>query len=475
MLIHMKKLAWIGLLGAAAFTMALQNVSGQKVVPVNSGAGTATSAINSNKYWGCLGYCNGPLKPNNNNWSCLGYCNAPLGSNVDYYTPDLSVATPFTPMYAAAAAAGANAKYLFPYAIPVKQVAPEPPPLDPIEVARLTKELQDNENKIRVQAALELAHKKAKVAVKPLMSMLQDPDPVVRTNAAAALAHFGKEVVGEVTFGLYSDERLTRMGSAMTLGMIGEPAQTALTALKGTLKDPDVRVRGHAAQAIYRINKDAKTAIPILLECLKDEDEHIRIGVVNALALMGKDAQPAATEIKVCFTDKVPLIRVKAAEAYFEIYQDPKSVAAILFPVLEKLALDEDAGIRAESVALLSKLGKHDEKALLLLQNAATDKDAQVGQIAASALFHLGDPAVPSLVKGLSDPNVQVRFRSVTALAQMGLKAEKAIPALINALNDKDIAVRWEAAMALGRMKQFAKPAVEPLIDALEDPAYQVR
>lgn len=67
------------------------------------------------------------------------------------------------------------------------------------------------------------------------MAMLRDQDPVVRTSAAAALAHFGKDVVGDVTQGLYAEDRMTRMGSAMTLGMIGEPAKPQLLRLRAVL------------------------------------------------------------------------------------------------------------------------------------------------------------------------------------------------------------------------------------------------
>lgn len=476
---NLMKLGIAGIAGCS-LVIAQQNVVGQQRVPANPTGSGATPVISSNQYWGCLGYCNGPLRSNNNQyWGCLGYCNSPLGSSNDFYIPNQDTATPFTPMFAAAAAAGSNAKYLFPFGDLMNKIAtmqpPPPPEPDPVEVAKLTRQLEEENNKLRVQAAADLALRKAKSAVKPLMAMLRDPDPVVRTSAAAALAHFGKDVVGEVTLGLYAEDRMTRMGSAMTLGMIGEPAKTALTALKGSLKDPDVKVRGHSAQAIYRISKDASTALPVLVKCLQDEDEHVRMGVINALAMMGADAKPAVDDIKGRLMDDVPLIRVKAAEALLEITKDPKGIAPLLVPVLGKIAGDEDAALRAEVVALIGKLGVHDPKALDLLQVASRDKDANVGQIAASALFHAGEPAVPALIKGLGDLSVQVRFRSATVLAQMGPKAAQAIPALINSLNDSDIAIRWEAALALGKMKEIAKPAVGKLIEALEDPAYQVR
>ena len=100
----------LGVLGAAGvgLILAQQNVNGQRDTVIPAVGGVTKPPISSNQYWGCLGYCNGPLRSTNNQyWGCLGYCNTPLNSNNDVYVPTQETATPFTPMFAAAAAGAA--------------------------------------------------------------------------------------------------------------------------------------------------------------------------------------------------------------------------------------------------------------------------------------------------------------------------------------------------------------------------------
>ncbi|MEY4947026.1 MAG: hypothetical protein RIR22_1727, partial [Planctomycetota bacterium] len=66
----------LGVLGAAGVGLifAQQNVNGQRDVVNPAVGGVTKPPISSNQYWGCLGYCNGPLRSNNQYWGCLGYC-----------------------------------------------------------------------------------------------------------------------------------------------------------------------------------------------------------------------------------------------------------------------------------------------------------------------------------------------------------------------------------------------------------------
>ena len=79
-----------------------------------------------------------------------------------------------------------------------------------------------------------------------------------------------------------------------------------------------------------------------------------------------------------------------------------------------------------------------------------------LSQMAAAAA-----PAVPALLRTLSDPNLRVRA--------MGPAAAKAIPELVKALDDASPAVRAVAADALGNLGGAAKPVVETLSRHLVD------
>jgi len=69
-----------------------------------------------------------------------------------------------------------------------------------------------------------------------------------------------------------------------------------------------------------------------------------------------------------------------------------------------------------------------------------------------------------SLTRGLSDPDVRSRLAAVDALELMGEEAIPAIPALVRALSDTNRFVRWSAARTLGKLApQGAKTAIPAL------------
>lgn len=86
-----------------------------------------------------------------------------------------------------------------------------------------------------------------------------------------------------------------------------------------------------------------------------------------------------------------------------------------------------------------------------------------------AALRNCGSPAVDALVAKLGAENEQVRIDATSALASMGLEAQRAIPALITALKDQNSIVRSSAATALGSMGTQAKVAIPALTVALQD------
>lgn len=86
-----------------------------------------------------------------------------------------------------------------------------------------------------------------------------------------------------------------------------------------------------------------------------------------------------------------------------------------------------------------------------------------------AALRSCGSPAIDALVANLHNQNEQVRIDATSALASMGLEAQRAIPALTTALKDTNSIVRSSAATALGSMGTKAKVAVPALTVALQD------
>lgn len=90
------------------------------------------------------------------------------------------------------------------------------------------------------------------------------------------------------------------------------------------------------------------------------------------------------------------------------------------------------------------------------------DHDGLARQRARYSLVAIGQPAVPALIKALTDPSGQRRWEAAKALGR--IRDPSAAPALVRALEDQDFGVRWLAAEGLISLKRAGLP---PLLQAL--------
>src|SRR6266571_4218809 len=80
------------------------------------------------------------------------------------------------------------------------------------------------------------------------------------------------------------------------------------------------------------------------------------------------------------------------------------------------------------------------------------DGDPRVRRYLALTMGHLGDPrAVPALIEGLSDPQVENQIYTLWALGSIGDKA--AVPEILKKLSSQDPALRKTSAYILGAIK----------------------
>lgn len=103
----------------------------------------------------------------------------------------------------------------------------------------------------------------------------------------------------------------------------------------------------------------------------------------------------------------------------------------------------------------------------------ANDQDWRVRLLAVRDLIRAGEEAIPQMVAGLRDPDVQVRYVCATALGVQ--KAESAIDELERVLSkDADALARSQAAVALGQIESTG--SLELLQDRMaNDPSKNVR
>ena len=109
---------------------------------------------------------------------------------------------------------------------------------------------------------------------------------------------------------------------------------------------------------------------------------------------------------------------------------------------------------------------------LVKVYRISTKEDPRVRRYLALTMGHLGDPrAVPALVEGLNDADVDSQVSSLWALGSIGDAA--AVPSIVPKLTSQDQAVRSTAAYVLGVIKDPS--ANHDLQVALNDPRADVR
>ncbi|MBU6402575.1 MAG: HEAT repeat domain-containing protein, partial [Verrucomicrobia bacterium] len=90
----------------------------------------------------------------------------------------------------------------------------------------------------------------------------------------------------------------------------------------------------------------------------------------------------------------------------------------------------------------------------------------------ASCLGDLGvlaAPAVPELIRALTDPAQAVRFSAAEAVGKIGVEPQLIVPVLTSVLHrDPDLEVRLQAVQALGRIGPRAQPALPVLLGILK-------
>jgi HEAT repeat protein len=110
---------------------------------------------------------------------------------------------------------------------------------------------------------------------------------------------------------------------------------------------------------------------------------------------------------------------------------------------------DHDASVRAAAIFALGERAAPEALKPLLL--ALGDPSAYLARLAADALIHVGQPAVPALISAL-EQDAQPRARANAARALAFIGDTRAIPALFKALEDESALAQYWAEEGLERM-----------------------
>lgn len=300
-------------------------------------------------------------------------------------------------------------------------------------VPALLKFYSSARNEFYRDRAVPILTKMGTAAVPGLIASLDNASADVRKLATFELIKIGSPAIKAL--GAASLRR--RLAAVKGLAVIGPAAKAVFPELIQLLGDRNKQFRFALAKALGKIDPSAKKVL-VHIANLHSQDRNVRYRTAFELHKMGRAAKAAVPALIMALGDSYPLVTSIAITALHNI--GPSARAAV--PVFIKLI----------------NANKFSEKAV-------------------DALIGMGPSGFRALRNSLRDRDVNVRRRTVWALAQMNFPdtAKALIPDVIRALGDSDDYVVGEATQVLGNYGAAAKVAAPALRKMLKHPSVKVR
>ncbi|QDT28399.1 putative lyase [Gimesia panareensis] len=243
-----------------------------------------------------------------------------------------------------------------------------------------------------------------------------------------------------------------------------------IAALEEGLQNPDATVCRASAVAVSWIGPRARQTIPLLIPLLTSEGRDVPEKAMLALGQMGPAAKQAIPHLKKILIDSDTKSQVDAASALRRIKANPEIYIPTLIALLADQDMDHSASIE------LSHLG---DPAVPALLRAMKDNNDNRRMYAAYTMANLAgwkkltrnqEEVVTALIVLTKDKNPDVVYKAIQALGSVEAVPEKSIPVLISFLDHKKPEIAREAAQSIGNFEAAGQPALNRLIDELRHP-----
>ena len=300
-------------------------------------------------------------------------------------------------------------------------------------------------------------------SIKDGTSALEDEDVRVRREAARALIRLkAEDGVRGLIESLNDHDYLVQKYAILALGAIGR--EEAIEPLKKTFSSGGSILKPEIISALARIGK--KEAIPFIVSALLDSDPPTKGEA--CLALGHLEASEDMDSLLASLKDGHFYVRRSAVWSIGKLRTNTDKSIHELISMLE----DGDASVRLQTCITLAELKT--EPALKPLEKRLADDDKFVRRSAARAMVDIGGSAIEVLMSSLTSENILSHQESAWALGYMaGIGGKVSVPPLLNWLKDKDTILRRNTAWALGKIKDIY--SVDALLESLSDNDTEVR
>lgn len=282
-----------------------------------------------------------------------------------------------------------------------------------------------------------------------------DSVPAVRQAALRALAITAlpsPAVLEAVSRGLNDADKNVRETAAMTIGLIGKPADSLVPELVRVFNDK--KVNRSAMWALGQFGSQSAAALPRLIACVEGKDsvhgtDWMKITFSHeAIGAMGPQAKQAVPAILACSED------CYGSREWAMLQISPAGLDAVI------AELDPTRGVIANdrALALLAKMAPGSRRAIPLLIGMLDNPDPERRAKAAETLGAFGPEALPAIGKLIEQLNYKnptkpfpaagARYTAAEALGKIGPKASAAVPALLAIVKDETFATGSEKSHA---------------------------
>jgi HEAT repeat protein len=212
-----------------------------------------------------------------------------------------------------------------------------------------------------------------------------------------------------------------RWEAAKALGQLEEISDDAVDALLNVLYDEDALVRTRAVETLNAFEMPSDVLLAFIHVLMSDTNSNVRARIVECLGDIDQPSDDVVQALLKAVHDTEDHVRARAVESLGNRASlSPKVLKALLFV----LRNDTFFGARWAVVKSLKSLKELPEKAVFaVVQALLEDAHEAVRQDCAHFLGQggFGDKrTIEALLKGLSDPDQQVRIACSQALVRLG-------------------------------------------------------
>lgn len=328
---------------------------------------------------------------------------------------------------------------------------------------------------VRLHAARAVIRMDAtdKQALSTIQAAQEDEHQDAREFAATVMSDSVRTLAAPLKHG----DPEARRSAAVQIERLGSAAASASGALTGSLFDPDLLVRAHAARAAYVAGAPRHQIVKIASELLVPERADVTRIAASILADIGPEAAEAIPRLYGCLNSSSIAVRLHAAEAVVHI--DANDLLAL--DELEKAFDQQEVEVRYFAVNVLGFAACDSDQAIFVMQRALCDSHPKVSTAAAlqlSRMHELTRHALPDALRPtavdvakwiseLSNAAVDVRRTAALRLLHAGPAARNMGPELIDHLGDGDPLVQLYVAQAIWEIDRSGYAILPVLFDLL--------